>query len=127
MAVELAGLDLSMTAENSLAALQFHAVEMSGNFQVSDCDGTTDQVIGVLQNKPVAGAAAQVRVAGVTKWVSDGSVTAAGMLVGTDGTGLATAKTTDKDKIAGISLDGSSTTGDVVTVLLTIGNCLSKT
>ncbi|MDD5034121.1 MAG: DUF2190 family protein [Methylococcaceae bacterium] len=127
MATEIVELDLSFKAENTFAAKQFYAVEMSADDQVDVCDATTDTVIGVIQNNPAAGQAASVRVYGVTKWVSDGTPTTVGDYVGTGATGLAVKKSANTDKIAGIALSVAAATGDVISVLLTPGATLSKT
>ena len=126
-ATEVGVLDLTFTAENDLSAKQFYAVELSAADQVDLCDGATDTVVGILQNKPTAGQAATVRVLGKTKWVCDGNAAAivAGYWVGTDASGQAVRKSTDKDKSAGIALRGSTTAGDVIDVLLTPGCTLS--
>jgi hypothetical protein len=77
-------------AENDLSAKRFFFVEISGADQVDLCDAAADRPFGVLQNKPVAGRAAQVCYAGVTKLRAAGETITAGNLVSTDTAGLAT-------------------------------------
>ncbi|MBW2674616.1 MAG: DUF2190 family protein [Deltaproteobacteria bacterium] len=129
MATEHCVFDMSFKAENDLSAKQYYFVELSAADQVDVCDGATDKTIGVLQNKPTAGHAAQVRVLGISKVVSNGSGTAiaVGDYVGTDASGKAVKKATDKDFIAGIALDASSADGTVIRVLLTGPFTLSTT
>lgn len=122
MALEQFGLDVSCVAENSLVAKQFYAVELSGaDLQVDVCDGATDLVYGVLQNKPAAGAAAAVRRLGITKWVSNGSGTAiaVGDKVGTDASGKCVKKASAGNFVAGTALSASSADGTIIDVDLT--------
>jgi hypothetical protein len=128
-ATEIGVLDLSFKAEQTFAAKQYYAVELSADDQVDVCDGAGDTVIGVVQNNPAAGQAATVRVLGVTKWVSDGNAAAivVGYYVGTDTAGKCVRKSTDKDKVAGIALGASTTDGAVIDVLLTPGVTLRVT
>jgi len=130
MATEMAVFDIGWCkAENDLSSKQYYFVELSGVDQVDVCDGATDKAIGVLQNKPTAGHAAQVRVLGVSKVVSDGSGTAIGVgdYVGTDANGKAVKKSADHDFVAGIALDASSADGTIIRVLLTGPFTLSTT
>jgi hypothetical protein len=121
---QYAGLDVSCKAENTMVAKQFYAVELSGaGLQVDVCDNAGDLVFGVVQNKAPANAAVDVRVQGITKWVSDGSGTpiTVGARVGTDATGKCVIKTADNAKAAGIALSASSADGTIIDVLLTPG------
>lgn len=109
-------------AENDLSAKQFYAVELSAEAQVDLCDAADDLVFGILQNKPAANAAADVRVYGVTKWVSDGTTPiAVNDKVGTDNAGRAIKVTADTKRVAGIALSASSAAGTIIYVLLTPG------
>lgn len=113
--------DESFKAEQDLSAKQYYAMELSAADQVDTCDGLQDKVIGILQNKPAAaGRAAQVRILGITKWVSDGSGTAiaVGDYVGTSAAGKAIKKATNDYTVRGIALDASSADGAVIRVLL---------
>jgi len=121
MATEMAVFDTSAKAGNDLSAKQYHFVKLNAADQVDVCNNVGDKPIGVLQNKPTAGHAAQVRVLGVSKVVSDGSSTSIGVwdYVGTDASGKAVKKSADKDFIVGFALDASSADGTVIRVLLT--------
>lgn len=121
MATEQVVWDVSAKAENSLTTKQYYAVELSGADQVDVCDNIRDVVFGVLQNKPAANAAAQVRRVGKTKWVSDGTVgggIAVGSYVGTNATGKAIVKATNDYGIAGIANGASTTDGAIIEVWL---------
>lgn len=107
----------SFKAENDLSAKQFYAMELSAADQVDLCDNAADTVIGILQNKPVAGAAATVRMIGRSQAVA-GGVIAVGDLVGTDGNGKLVAKTADKDKVCGIALTAATGDGKIFEVAL---------
>lgn len=119
-----AGFDLSCVAENTMVAKQFYAVELSGaNLLVDIPDNAGDLVLGVIQNKAPAGAAVNVRVQGITKWVSDGSGTpiTVGARVGTDNAGKCVIKTANNAYAAGIALSASAADGTIIDVLLTPG------
>lgn len=121
MASEMYLFDRSYKAENDLSAKQFRFVEMSGSDQIDVCDGTADIAIGVLQNDPLAGQAAQVRHLGVSKVVTNGTTNGGisiGSWVGTDAVGKGIRKSADKDWVAGIALDASSADGVIIRVLL---------
>jgi hypothetical protein len=107
-------------AENDLSAKQFYAVEHGTNAREVDvCDGATDLVIGILQNKPTAGQAAQVQCSGFAKVIAGGSISR-GNKVGTTNAGKAVAKTADADNFFGIAYEDADD-GDIFTVQLTIG------
>ena len=114
--------DISCIAENTMVAKQFYAVELTGaNRQVDVCDGATDRVFGVVQNKAPAGGSVTVRRRGITKWVSDGSGTAisVGDMVGTDGSGKCVKKASAGNFVAGTALSASSADGTIIDVDLT--------
>lgn len=108
-------------AENDLSAKQYYFVELSALDQVDVADAAADVVIGVLQNDPKAGEAAQVRVLGISKVVSDGSGTAiaVGDRIGTNASGKAVKKATADFGVSGIALDASSADGTIIRTLLT--------
>jgi len=121
MATESYFWDESFKAENDLSSKQYYAVELSAADQVDACDGIADKVIGVLQNDPTTSHAAQVRIMGMTKWVSDGTAAggiSAGSLVGTSATGKCIAKATADYTVKGMAMDASSADGTIIRVLL---------
>jgi hypothetical protein len=124
MATQQLANGVSLVAENDLSAKQFHYVELSATAGMVDVpDNAADVPVGVLQNKPVANAAAEVAtLAGaIVKVVSDGSGTAIsiGDTVGTNNAGKAVKKTVSGDWYNGIAMDASSADGTIIRVLLT--------
>ena len=84
------------TASADLSAKQYHFVKMSGNNTVTVCAAITDVPIGVLQNTPTSGQAAEVCLFGITKVVADGTL-AAGDRIGSSADGQADAITVASD------------------------------
>lgn len=125
MATEMAppGGDLSYQANADLTAKQYYCVELLSTEKVDVCNSAADVAFGVLQNDPAANQAAQVRVGGKSKVVSDGSGTsiAVGDWVGTSSTGKAIKKTTDKDWVIGQAEDPSTADGTIITVRMQPG------
>jgi hypothetical protein len=89
MAYEIPVLDITLTAAADLSAKQYFAVAVDTNGKAA-LAGAGVQAIGILQNKPIAGAAAQVRVYGISKMVA-GAVVAKGAAVAADTNGKAKA------------------------------------
>lgn len=112
--------DESYKAENDLSAKQYYIVEYSGVDQVDVCDAAADRGVGVLQNKPVANAAATVRHLGISMVVTDGSGTAisAGDYVGPNSSGKAVKKATADYSAIGLAMDASTADGTVIRVLM---------
>lgn len=123
MATEIDVFSDSFKAENDLSAGQYKCVELSAEDQVDICDGATDFVLGVLQNKPLAGEAAEVRIHGITKAVSDGTTPiAVGDILGVDTSGRVVKLTAAAGaKSLGRALQASSAAGTIISVLLTPG------
>ena len=64
----------TLVAGEDLSAKQFHFVEVdNATGDVTAVDGATDRPIGVLQNTPLAGEAADVLIAGGSKVVAGGT------------------------------------------------------
>jgi hypothetical protein len=98
------------TASADLSAKQYHFVKMSGNNTVTVCAAITDVPIGVLQNNPTSGQAAEVCLFGISKVVADGNL-AAGNVIGTSLDGQADAITAGSDTtvyVMGIALNAAS-------------------
>jgi hypothetical protein len=112
--------DESFKAAADLTAKQFYAVEYTAVDTVNVTNAATDRAIGILQNKPAANQAAQVRLQGISKAVSDGSGTAiaAGDLVGPNASGKLVKKATADYSVLGIALDASSANGTIIRVLM---------
>lgn len=83
------GIDISYIAASDLSAKRFYFVKLTTTAgKVDVCAGTTDFPIGILQNNPVSGKAALVRIFGISQ-VSADAVLAAGDVVGTSADGQA--------------------------------------
>ena len=57
----------SRPAGADLSALQYHFVKLNASKEVVACDDITDKAYGVLQNAPISGEPARVKVIGETK------------------------------------------------------------
>ena len=111
-----------VTASADLSAKQYYFVKISGANTVDVCSGATDKPIGILQNKPTSGQAAEVVVIGVSKVSADASLTA-GNLIGTSADGQADPKTPGTDTteyVVGTVQQGVSNAGEIATVII---NC----
>lgn len=87
MAFEAPGAsEFSFEAGADLSALQFHFVKLNASGQVVAVAAGTDKVIGILQNKPIAGEAATVWMAGISKLKVSAAI-AAGAVVGPSANG----------------------------------------
>lgn len=124
MALEIPNLDISFTANADLSSLQYHFVKVTGAWQCGTTNGTSDTILGILQNKPGSAQAAEVRIQGVSKLVASAAITA-GSLVSTaaNARGVAVpvglAGGSGAADVAGIALDTVANNGEVVSVLLT--------
>lgn len=105
-----------LVAGADLSAKQYHFVKMSADNIVIACAAVTDKPIGVLQNKPISGQAAEVCSAGVTKIVGDADLTA-GDTIGTSADGQAAAYTvTDTTKhLVGQVIAANTAAGGFIT------------
>ncbi len=123
MAYEIPGFKFSLEAAADLSAHQFKYVKVDGNGRCAAIAAATDCPIGVLQNKPVAGEAAEIMRDGITKLQADAAITP-GLFVGTSADGQADAKTlgTDTTEHAnGVVLVGAGVAGNLATVLINCG------
>jgi hypothetical protein len=120
MAYEAAQIKVGQfTASADLSSKQYHFVKMSGNNTVTVCAAITDLPIGVLQNTPTSGQAAEVALFGITKVKADGTL-AAGNIIGTSADGQADAIAAGTDTTVytmGIALNAAAA-GDVVEMFL---------
>lgn len=111
MAYEAAQIKVgNFTASADLSAKQYHFVKMSGNNTVTVCAAITDVPIGILQNSPASGGAAEVCLFGISKVVADGTL-AAGNVIGTSADGQADAIAAGTDTTVytmGIALNAAS-------------------
>jgi hypothetical protein len=123
MAYELPLFKLAgLRAAADLSACQYHFVTITDEGVVNVCDAITDVPIGVLQNKPDEGEAAEVVAIGVTKLVTEENLSA-GQLVSTNANGHAILCEPGSDTtvyIAGIAL-ADSTSGETASILINLG------
>lgn len=133
-------LDITLIAAGNLAASQYMAVKVDALGQ-ADLAGAGEPCIGILQNKPGLGEAAQVRVYGVTDMVA-GAPIAPGAPVAADAAHCAKAAvlsavdTSDAgvaadpvigSNVIGIALTGAAAPGEIISVLLTHGGAVPTT
>ena len=80
MAYQIPVLDINLEAAADLSAKQFHFVKVSAANKVDVCTAITDAPIGVLQNKPTSGQAANIRVLGISKLSANAAISAGAIL-----------------------------------------------
>jgi hypothetical protein len=125
MAFEEDVLDVALLTTTDLSAAQYCFVKLTAAGTVGICSGTTDNIIGVLQNKPVGTVAvpnvARVRVYGVSRIFAATSALTYGSLVGTDASGHGVVRPVtapgDKGVFFGICTESTTTSGQTATVL----------
>lgn len=103
------------TASADLSAKQYYAVKISGALTVTVCAAVTDIPIGILQNAPASGQAAEICVMGHTKISCDAGVTRGAPIgVSSDGQLATYAAGTDTTKYSiGHALVTTTTAGDI--------------
>lgn len=113
MAYEIPLQKLTLVAGANLTANQYRAVVVNNTGKAA-LAGAGSRVVGVLQNKPDNGQAAEIMVLGVTKAIYGGTVTA-GAALESNASGQLVAQTTGQ--VVGIALE-SGVSGEVHPVLL---------
>jgi hypothetical protein len=119
-------LKISLSAGADLSTKQYYFVKLDSNGDAVVCAAATDVPVGVLQNKPTSGQAAEIVVIGVSKVNSDAALTI-GNLIGTSGDGQADAKTAGTDTteyVVGRMLTATGAAAQIGTALI---NCASPT
>lgn len=114
----------NLTAAADLSAKQFHFVKLASATTVNVCTGVTDVPIGILQNAPTSGQAAEVTIFGISKVVADGNL-AAGNVIGTSADSQADAITRGVDTtvtVMGIAIEAGAA-GETVTMFLNPTGC----
>lgn len=106
---------VSLVAAGDLSTKQFHAVGVNsaGRAAIADAD---DQLIGIVQNNPAAGQAANVAYGGISKAVLGGNVTA-GNRVTANASGQIIAAASAGDSVIGVALGGGAS-GEIVSILV---------
>lgn len=116
---EIPGFSFTLPADTDMSATQYLAVDVNSTGEAIVPTGAGDRIVGIRQNKPVAGEAATIVHSGISLWTAGGVVTT-GDLVSTDAAGKAkTAASTDLKQ--GIALQTSANDGELIAVLLTPG------
>ncbi len=116
----------TLTAAADLSSKQYHFVKLASATTVNVCAAITDKPIGVLQNKPTSGQAAEIVMFGVSKVVADGTL-AAGNILGTSADGQADAITpgTDTTVFAAGQAISAASAGETATAFVNISNARS--
>ena len=121
MAFENDVLDVSFIAGEDLDEEQYHFVKLSASNTVKLCSSATDKIVGILQNKPLSGQVARVRVYGISRVYAATSALTYGSLVGTDTSGHGVVRPIsvpgDKAVYFGICTESTTTAGETATVL----------
>lgn len=104
-----------------LSDSQFHFVKLDDNGDVVLATDATDEIIGVLQNKPEEGEPALVRMLGTSKVKAGGTIgVGAYVTAGADEDGRAQSTTSAGDVVRGIHVGtASADDGDIVEIQLT--------
>ena len=117
MAYEIPGFAWSLLAkeDNSAAAQQYRAVRLDTGKASTTHAGSND-ILGVLQNKPKANEEATIVTNGITKARAGGTVTAgSAVMVQTDGEFV---NATATNKGVGIALEAAANAGEIFALLL---------
>jgi len=99
------------------AGLQYRFVKLTGEHKVGLSTSATDQVVGVLQNKPQAtGDACTIGYVGISK-VEAGAAVAAGAQIQSDTTGRAITQTST-NPVLGYAIHSAGAAGQLIPVFL---------
>jgi hypothetical protein len=113
---------ITLEAGADLSSKQFYFVKLDSAGKAVACSGATDKPVGVLQNNPVSGQAAEIVVVGLTK-VSSNAALAIGDLIGTSADGQADAKTPGTDTTEFVVGTVLTTTGAADVIGSVLVNC----
>jgi len=115
---------ITLEAGADLSSSQYNFVKLNSSGKAVECAAVTDKPVGVLQNNPISGQAAEIVVVGLTK-VSTNAALAIGDLVGTSSDGQAAAYVagTDTTKyVVGQAMVTSGGADEITTIMV---NCAS--
>ena len=113
-----------LTANADLSTHQFKVVSLqttAGICQLAATSIITSKVIGLLQNNPKSGEAAEVAYSGIAKAIAGTSTITVGAILGVNTTSRVVGTTTDNVQAIGKALAASSAIGDIIPVLLMPG------
>ncbi len=109
----------SVKAANDLSALQYCAVAMTVEDSCSKAGTNTQQVLGILQNDPLAGEAAQVCLFGVCRAKANGGTDIViGDQLSSGSGGRLIKNTTAGCMCVGVALQGATNDNEIITVLV---------
>lgn len=118
MAVENKGVTIGdRVATASLAALQFGAVKVDASGQIIACSVAGEKVLGIVQNKPAAGEAAEVLTLGESK-VRAGAAFAAGALLMTNAAGKLITGATAGSTLIGWAFEAAAAADEIVSAYI---------
>lgn len=111
-----------VVATGDLSSYQYYVVKHASTAGACKVATTaaTDTLLGILQNDPTSGQAAEVAFLGIAKAAAEASVTA-GSAVTCSSTGRVKTTTTDLDQIIGFAAAASSSAGDIIPVIVVRG------
>lgn len=116
---------ITLEAGADLSTKQYYFVKIdSSTGKAVVCSNASDRPVGVLQNNPTSGQAAEIVVVGLTKVSSDAGLTI-GNLIGTSGDGQADAKTPGTDTseyVVGTVITSTSNAAEIATVMVNCAN-----
>lgn len=114
---------VTLIAGETLTSAQYKLVKLSAANTVVVCSGTSDRPIGVLQNAPASGGAAEVCYSGITKVQGDADL-AYGDQIGPSADGQAASYTvTDTTKyIVGTIIEDNAAAGGYAVAVISCAN-----
>tara|TARA_B100000131_G_scaffold261181_1_gene257252 strand:- start:5509 stop:5898 length:390 start_codon:yes stop_codon:yes gene_type:complete len=114
----------TLKAAADLSSKQYHFVKLASATTVNVCSATTDRAIGILQNDPESGEAAEICIFGISKVVADGTI-AFNNVIGTSADSQADAITPGTDTSVttlGVAI-GAASAGETFTMFLNPTQC----
>jgi Uncharacterized conserved protein (DUF2190) len=112
-----------LVATSTLASYQYYIVQASSTAgEVKLGTSATSLILGVLQNDPGAGEAAEIAFSGIAKAVAEASVTFGSYLT-CSSTGRVKSSSTSGNFIIGKALEASAAAGDIISVMLGMNAC----
>lgn len=124
MAIEHSGLDASFIAAEDLSAHQYNFIHQADDTTVDLVDSGAEFPLGILQNAPVLGETAVVRLTGTSKLVMNALVAVGALVkveyVGATDNGKGDAADTEGDICRGVCIMASGAEDDIGAVLLCV-------
>ena len=119
MASEVNIFDFSWPANADLSLKQFYGVQLT-TLEKVDLSDATVRNIGILQNTPTTGQAANVRLLGNSRAIVDGSGTAIVVMdaLAPNASGILVKTTLDNDEVIAYALQASVAANDLIAVFV---------